>query len=218
MTCPAGWHGSELLLRLRLGAENGVPEVGSETRAPGHGADRDNGREMRARRGQRKAITNSGDYLVLEAVFSSALAGVFALTARRGRTGAAGISRAELPVLALATFALADVLAKERISTWLREPFVVESADHRPLEPAGRGMRRAVGELLTCTRCAGTWSALGLVGLRTAFPLTGQVTINVLALTGANDILQAGFRGLTELSNVAASQLFPTPAAGLRAR
>jgi len=153
------------------------------------------------------ATTDTGDYLVLEIVFSAALAGVIALSARRGRAGAPPISRAELPALAVATFALADMLAKERIGTWIREPFVVESADHRPLEPAGSGMRRAIGELLTCTRCAGTWSALGLIGLRTAFPLAGSVTVNVLALTGANDVLQAGFRALAELSNSAAHPL-----------
>ena len=26
-------------------------------------------------------------------------------------------------------------------------------------------MRRAIGELLTCTRCIGTWAAAGVVGL-----------------------------------------------------
>ncbi len=85
-------------------------------------------------------------------------------------------------MLALATFALADTIVKERISTWLREPFVVENADHRPVSPEGRGLRRVVGELLTCTRCTGTWSALALVALRTASPVAGKTTANVLAL------------------------------------
>jgi hypothetical protein len=146
-------------------------------------------------------LTRPADYVALEVVFATGLAGVIALTARRTRTKVTPISRGELPALAVATFALADVVSKERISTWLREPFVVESADHRPLEPTGTGMRRAIGELLTCSRCAGTWSALGLLGLRTAFPTAGKVTINVLALTGANDILQAGFRILVERAN-----------------
>ncbi len=149
----------------------------------------------------RRPLTRPVDYVALEVVFATGLAGVVALTTRRTRSKVVPISRAELPALAIATFALADVVSKERISTWLREPFVVESADHRPVEPAGSGIRRAIGELLTCSRCAGTWSALGLLGLRTAFPTTGQVTINVLALTGANDVLQAGFRILVDRAN-----------------
>ena len=35
-------------------------------------------------------------------------------------------------------------------------------------KPKGRRLRYAVGELLTCTRCMGAWSALGLVALRAA--------------------------------------------------
>lgn len=101
----------------------------------------------------------------------------------------------------MATFALADVLAKERVSTWLREPFVEEDADHKPVQPEGSGVRYAIGELFTCTRCVGTWSALALVGLRTASPPTGRATATVLALTGTNDILQSGFRLLAERTN-----------------
>ena len=103
----------------------------------------------------------------------------------------------------MATFALADVLAKERISTWLRAPFVVESADHKPLQPEGTGLRYAIGELVTCSRCVGTWSALALVGLRTASPSAGRATATILALAGINDVAQSGFRLLAERTSQA---------------
>ncbi len=106
-----------------------------------------------------------------------------------------------MPVLALATFALSDVLAKEKISTWLREPFVFEDGDHKPVSPEGDGLRYAIGELITCTRCVGTWSALALVGLRTASPSAGRATATVLALAGINDVAQSGFRLLAERTN-----------------
>jgi hypothetical protein len=67
-------------------------------------------------------------------------------------------------------------------------------------------MRYAIGELLTCTRCVGTWSALGLVGLRTASPVAGQATAAVLALSGANDLIQSAFRLLVERANRAIIQ------------
>ena len=123
------------------------------------------------------------------------------LARRRPPDGASAISPEELPVLALATFALADTVAKEKVSTWLRQPFVEEDAEHHPLAPKGQGMQRAVGELLTCTRCVGTWSALLLVGIRTASPVAGRATANVLALAGANDLLQSCFRILVERAN-----------------
>lgn len=148
--------------------------------------------------------TNPADYALLEGTFASGLLGLVLLTRRREQDGQQAIPRRELPVLAMATFALADVLAKERISTWLREPFVLEDAEHKPVEAEGGGLRRAVGELLTCTRCVGTWSALGLVAVRTASPPAGQAIATVLALTGANDLMQSGFRLLAERTNVVA--------------
>ncbi len=146
-----------------------------------------------------------GDYAALEAVFAGGMVGLAVLTMRREQDGTPAIPLSELPILALATFTLADVLAKERISTWIREPFVVEDADHKPVHPEGSGLRYAFGELLTCTRCVGTWSALALVALRTASPPAGRATARVLALAGVNDLTQSVFRLLAERTNRAAA-------------
>jgi len=153
------------------------------------------------------ARSGPGDYAVLASVFLTGLAGVAGLAGRRRQEGAGPIAAHELPALALATFALADTVAKEKVSTWLRRGFVEEDDQHHPLAPKGRGMQRAVGELLTCTRCVGTWSALVLVGLRTASPAAGRATTNVLALAGANDLIQGAFSLLVERAN----QASPTP-------
>ena len=147
------------------------------------------------------SATGPGDYAALEAVFLSGLLGVIGLARRQERAGGGAIERSDLPVLAIATFALADMLAKEKVSTWLREPFVHEGADHKPAAPEGSGIRYAIGELLTCTRCVGTWSALALVGLWTASPAAGRITTSVLGLAGTNDLLQSGFRLLAERTN-----------------
>jgi len=149
------------------------------------------------------ALTSPEDYAILATVFLTGLASVIALARRRHAEGAAAIPPRDLPALALATFALADTVVKEKVSTWVRQPFVEEDSEHHPGSPKGRGMQRAVGELLTCTRCAGTWGALVLVGLRTASPVAGRATTNVLALAGANDLLQSGFRLLVERANQA---------------
>jgi len=146
------------------------------------------------------------DYVVLEAAFATGIAGLIGLTLRREKDGASAIPISELPILALATFTLADVLAKERISTWIREPFVQEDADHKPVRPEGSGLRYAFGELLTCTRCVGTWSALAVVALRTGSPPAGRAASRVLALAGVNDLMQSAFRLLAERTNLAAAQ------------
>jgi hypothetical protein len=75
--------------------------------------------------------------------------------------------------------------------------------------PKGRGLRRALGELVTCTRCVGTWSALAVVGLRVAHPEAGRTVTTILASSAANDWLQAGFKLLTEQTNLVGSKLPP---------
>jgi hypothetical protein len=92
------------------------------------------------------------------------------------------------------------VVAREKIGAWVREPFVEHDGSEQ--RPRGTRLQRAVGELLTCTRCVGAWSALGVVGLRVADPQSGRIVVNVLAASAANDWLQAGFKLLTSESNV----------------
>jgi hypothetical protein len=136
--------------------------------------------------------TEPQDYAALNAVFAALLAGA-AYAARERTRESDPITTRELAVTGAATFALAKVIAKERIGTWMREPFVDEEDGRRP-RPRGTRLRHAVGELVTCTRCVGAWSALGLVGLRLASPPTGRVVNDVLAASAMNDWLQAGFK------------------------
>jgi hypothetical protein len=149
------------------------------------------------------AVDNGGpvepvDYAKLNAIYAVLFAAVIAAT--RNRPGAREpIPTVELVPIGAATFALSKVIAREKIGTWMREPFVEHDGAER--RPRGRRLRRAVGELVTCTRCVGAWSALGIVGLRVADPRAGRLVTNVLAASAANDWLQAGFKLLTSESN-----------------
>jgi len=49
---------------------------------------------------------------------------------------------------------------------------------------------------LTCTRCMGAWSALGLVALRLHSPAAGRTVTTVLAASAGNDLLQTSFKAL----------------------
>jgi hypothetical protein len=100
--------------------------------------------------------TEPVDYAAISATYG-ALLGTVVLAARD--RGDAQIAPAELLPLAGASFALSKLIAKEKAETWVREPFVDEASRR----PKGRRLRYAVGELLTCTRCLGAWSPLGLV-------------------------------------------------------
>jgi Protein of unknown function (DUF1360) len=130
------------------------------------------------------------DYGAINAVYAALLVGLVVGTDGRLREEDR-ISTTELVPLGAATFALAKVVA--------REPFV-DDAVH-PHRPRGHRVRRALGELVMCTRCVGAWSALGLVGLRIASPKAGRTVIAVLATSAASDFLQASFRAVCGLAN-----------------
>lgn len=140
------------------------------------------------------------DYGAINAVYAALLAALLA-AGRSRRDPEHRISGTELVPLGAATFALSKVIARERIGAWVREPFV-DDAVH-PHHPRGHRLQRAVGELVTCTRCVGAWSALGLVGLRVTSPQAGRTVTAVLATSALNDFFGAGFRALCGLANKA---------------
>jgi hypothetical protein len=162
-----------------------------------------------------KTPTKPIDYATLSAGYG-ALTGALLVAARA--KDAPAIRTGELPVMGLATFALAKLVAKEKVDSWVREPFLEEKPNGER-RPKGKRMRYAVGELLSCTRCVGSWSALGLVGMRLLRPREAQVVLPVLALAAANDWLQTGFTTLCAEANLVQRHVDAQPAeAGSSAR
>jgi hypothetical protein len=112
-------------------------------------------------------------------------------------------SALDLAVLGAASFKAARTLAKDEVTSFVREPFVRGEAHHgegeEPVQSGG--MQQAIGELVTCNRCIGTWAAAGLASAQILAPRTGRLLTWSLAAAGINDWLQAGFTALTAKSN-----------------
>jgi hypothetical protein len=135
------------------------------------------------------------------AAFCGGLAGA-GLIARLLDRDPAEHTALDLATLALATFKAARTLSNDEVTSFLREPFVegrAHEGGERPLESGG--MRQAVGELVTCSRCAGTWVAAGLGATQIVAPRFGRLMSWTLGAAGVNDFLQAGFAALTNKSN-----------------
>jgi Protein of unknown function (DUF1360) len=137
------------------------------------------------------APARATDYAALSAGWGALLGAV--LVAARDK-GDEPVRSTELLPIGLATFALSKLVAKEKVDAWVRVPFVEEHGGDR--RPKGTGLRYAVGELLTCTRCVGVWSALGLTALRVTRPREARVVNAVLGASAINDVAQAGFTWL----------------------
>jgi hypothetical protein len=104
----------------------------------------------------------------------------------------------DLVVLGAATFKASRTIARDEVTSFLREPFVEGEAHEGGEEPVETGdLRQAIGELVTCSRCVGTWVAAGLASTQILAPRFGRLLTWTLAAGAANDFLQAGFTGLT---------------------
>ena len=139
----------------------------------------------------------------------AAIMGVFV-----GGLGAAGIvARAldrdpqcntalDFVVLGAASFKAAHTLSHDEVTSFIREPFVRGRA-HEGVseEPVEGGLGQAIGELVTCSRCVGTWAAAGLATTQILAPRFGRLLTWSLGAAAANDFLQAGFAALTGKAN-----------------
>jgi hypothetical protein len=105
-------------------------------------------------------------------------------------------------VLSAASFKAARTLARDEVTSFLRDPFVKGRAHTgEGEEPEQGGMQQAIGELVTCTRCIGAWTAAGLTATQILTPRVGRMLTWSLAASAANDFLQAGFAALTAKAN-----------------
>jgi hypothetical protein len=108
----------------------------------------------------------------------------------------------DLVTLGLATFKASRTISRDEVTSFIREPFVEGEAHEGAEDPVESGdLRQAIGELVTCSRCVGTWVAAGLGSAQILMPRFGRVLTWTLAAAGANDWLQAGFAALTHKLN-----------------
>lgn len=98
-----------------------------------------------------------------------------------------------LAMLGLAAFRGGRAISYNAIFEWLRLPFTEVVPDSSgagmSVESKGSGIQRAVGELLCCPVCTGSWVALVLAGLLVWVYPFGLVMITVLAAAGIAEII-----------------------------
>ena len=140
-------------------------------------------------------------YAAIMAVFCGGLAAAGAV-ARALDRDPYEYTTLDLAALALATYKAARTLSRDEVTSFLREPFVEGHAHEGGEDPVSSGgMRQAIGELVTCSRCVGTWVAATLGATQIIAPRSGRLLTWTLGAAGLNDFLQAGFAALTNKSN-----------------
>ena len=110
----------------------------------------------------------------------------------------------DFAVLGAAAFKAAHTLSHDEVTSFVRQPFVRGDAHSgEGEEPVQGGMEQAIGELVTCSRCVGTWVAAGLAATQILSPRFGRLLTWSLGAAAANEFLQAGFTFLIAKANQA---------------
>jgi hypothetical protein len=108
------------------------------------------------------------------------------------------VSVGDVALVAVATHKASRLIAKDRVTSVLRAPFARyqddASAGEVNEEARGRGLRRALGELLVCPYCIGMWIASALTaGLLVAPRLIRWIAF-VLTTLSISDFLQIAYK------------------------
>jgi hypothetical protein len=144
---------------------------------------------------QRPSFTS---HAAFAALFNGSLAAGVLAARRAGHELPDRLDERDLLIAGVATFKLSRMLAKEKVTVFLRAPFTEFEAKGGPGEveerPRGTGLRRTVGELLTCPYCLGMWTSAGFhLGLLTA-PRATRFAASILAGVAIADFLQLAYR------------------------
>jgi hypothetical protein len=122
------------------------------------------------------------------AVYSSAVAAYAALYRRSGRRLPEGPTAGDMALLGAATFKLARLIAKDKVTSFLRFPFTRYKSNAPAAEvneePQGQGFRRRIGEMISCPFCVGQWAGTALMGIYLLNPPAGRAVAGLLSAVG----------------------------------
>lgn len=108
------------------------------------------------------------------------------------------MSPGDLALLTVATHKGSRLIAKDRVTSTVRAPFTEFESDAGPGEvnerARGRGLRRAVGELLICPHCLGLWVATALAAGLIVAPRPTRWVASVLTALLGSDVLHIAYK------------------------
>ncbi|MGE5746933.1 MAG: DUF1360 domain-containing protein [Solirubrobacterales bacterium] len=143
-----------------------------------------------------------GSHLALVVLYNGLVGAFFAWRRRSGKGFPKQIGAGDLVLAGVATHKLSRLITKDRVTAPLRAPFTEFQEEGGPGEveekPRGRGMRRAIGELLVCPFCLAQWVATALLAGLIVIPRTTRFICSIFAAVTISDFLQIVYRGSEE--------------------
>jgi hypothetical protein len=141
-------------------------------------------------------------YLAFMSIFGTLVASGLAIARRQGRELPAKSSAGELLLIGTASHKLSRVISKDKVTSPLRAPFTELEGKGGPAEleegSRGKGLQKAIGELLICPYCLGLWVVAAFsIGLIFAPRVTRFIASLFSALT-ISDFFQIAYKAAEE--------------------
>lgn len=129
-------------------------------------------------------------YITLIGIFATLL-GVFGF--KKGREWQ--LKPFDLALLSLSAFRAGHLVAYDKVTEPLRKPFTETRQDDSgagdTVVPKGSGAQKALGELLACPTCVGTWVGAFLTYGLMLVPGPTRVLMAILSATGIAELLHS---------------------------
>ncbi len=140
-------------------------------------------------------------YATLGGAFGLVFALFNLLAPRAGRPVPERMEAKDMVLLGVATHKLSTMVANDAVTSPLRAPFTElqekESPKSLDEEPRGQGLRRALGELVTCKFCLGTWTAASFTYGLVLAPRVTRLFATIFAIVALSDHLHQTYKALT---------------------
>jgi Protein of unknown function (DUF1360) len=139
-----------------------------------------------------------GGYAALMGLFAAGVGGFIAWMRASDRELPERVDGRDLALMTIATHKASRLLSKDRVTSSVRAPFTRFEGDGGPGEVSeaarGRGLRRAVGELIICPYCIGLWIGTFFAAGFAVAPRPTRWIASVLTAVFGSDVLQIAYK------------------------
>ncbi len=141
-------------------------------------------------------------YATLAALFNLIFAGFLLAVRRTGRTLPERVDVKDIALLGVAAHKLSFLVSNDAVTSFIRAPFTERQEKESPKkvdeQPRGTGLRKSIGELLSCQFCLGMWlSSFFTYGLVLA-PRVTRLIATIFAVVTVSDHLHQTYKALVK--------------------
>lgn len=145
-----------------------------------------------------------GGYAVLMSAFTALAVAFGTWFHRSGRDLPESISARDLALVTVASHKISRLITRDRVTSAVRAPFTEFQGDAGPGEvnerARGRGLRRAIGELLVCPYCLGMWVSAAMTASLLVFPRFTRWFAAALASFFGSEVLHIAYARAEQLA------------------